>query len=470
MSLMMAVGPWIYCHDSAVRASVRIAILVLAFAVTLILRVRGISGHFWLLGDQIRDWSIALGPFSDLPLVGPPTHVHGYTIGPAFYWILWAIRVTLGPFFENLPHAGGIGQAVLQSGADTLLLAAVWHRTKSVWIGLTATALVATAAYDLCLAPLVWNPVVGSTLAKTATALILLDWPGNSNARVAVTAAVAWTAVHAYTGAVFVTIGVLGALLLEPLARRDRSAAGRRLLVIAAVVITLQLPHLMHQIARGFGDPAMGAVTGSVARVLSGADPPQFAKSLAGYAAAVDHIQVAPWRAAWSMWLLTACALVVAWVRRADGPLLAVTLVPQAAAIIGYALYLDWLGSYYYLSLMPAAVLTVLVGTTALVPARFATPVGVALLAAAVALVPGRLRYSATLHKMPEYGALVHGSRTIARRGQAMRAIQTEFALLPTSDSTFVYRILGGRFDRASPWVAVIANDGRVTYEHVQDQ
>jgi len=66
-----------------------------------------------MLADQIRDWSIALEPFWRLPLVGSPTHVHGYTIGPAFYWILWAIRVVIGPFFENLPHAGGIGQAAL---------------------------------------------------------------------------------------------------------------------------------------------------------------------------------------------------------------------------------------------------------------------------------------------------------------------------------------------------------------------
>ena len=74
-----------------------IAALVLAFILTLVVRVRGVTEHFYLLGDQIRDWGIALRPFSDLPLVGPPTHVRGYTIGPAFYWILWAIRVTLGP-------------------------------------------------------------------------------------------------------------------------------------------------------------------------------------------------------------------------------------------------------------------------------------------------------------------------------------------------------------------------------------
>src|SRR5262245_22513486 len=96
----------------------RVALPMLVFALTLAVRIRGVSTHFWLLGDQIRDWAIALRPFTDLPLVGPPTHVGGYTIGPAFYWILWLIRVTIGPFFNNLPHAGGIGQAALQSAAD----------------------------------------------------------------------------------------------------------------------------------------------------------------------------------------------------------------------------------------------------------------------------------------------------------------------------------------------------------------
>src|SRR5438105_10467986 len=99
-------------------ASGRVALFALTFVLTLAVRVWDVQRHFWMLGDQIRDWSIALGPLARLPLVGPPTHVRGYTIGPAFYWILWTIRVTVGPWFHNLPHAGGIGQAILQSAAD----------------------------------------------------------------------------------------------------------------------------------------------------------------------------------------------------------------------------------------------------------------------------------------------------------------------------------------------------------------
>ena len=196
----------------------RMVALFLTFALTLTIRVWGVSRHFPMLGDQIRDWSIASGPFTELPLVGPPTHFSGYTVGPAFYWILWVIRVSIGPWFDNLPHGGGIGQAALQSGVDTLLLVAVWHRTRSIWIPLTTVILLATAPFDLSLAAVIWNPVVGATLAKLATALVLLEWPRRSPMALAVTAGIAWCAVQAYTGAVFVAVGVFAALLVDPVA------------------------------------------------------------------------------------------------------------------------------------------------------------------------------------------------------------------------------------------------------------
>ena len=43
--------------------------VVIVFVATLVPRVWGISHHFWLKTDQIRDWGIALGPLSSLPLV-----------------------------------------------------------------------------------------------------------------------------------------------------------------------------------------------------------------------------------------------------------------------------------------------------------------------------------------------------------------------------------------------------------------
>lgn len=417
-----------------------------------------------MLWDQIRDWGIALGPFSDLPLVGPPTHFRGYTIGPAFYWILWVIRVTVGPWFEDLPHAGGIGQAMLQSGADTLLLAAVWHRTRSVWTALTTVVLLATSAYDLCLAPLVWNPVMGSVLAKTATALLLLGWHQGSLGRIAMVAAVAWSAVHAYTGAVYVAIGVFAALLVEPLVRRAWSELGRRAAVVAVAVALLQVPYIVYRVSSRSSAPVMGAVTGSLAEVLSGRAAPQVAKSVAGYVNAVSYIQGFPDRLPAPALVLIVCGALVAVRHRRDPALLALTLLPQALAIVGYALFLGDLDHYYYLSLMPAAVLTAVLAVTAVPWPRARTAIGIAALAGVLTQVPERLRYSATLHKMPEYGALVDGSRKIAGRRQPVRGIETDFTLPTPTDVMFIYRIFGGEDDPASPWIARITSTGDVVY------
>jgi hypothetical protein len=70
-------------------------------------------------------------------------------------------------------------------------------------------------------------------------------------------------------------------------------------------------------------------------------------------------------------------------------------------------------------------------------------------------------------HQMWEYGPIVHASRVIVNRGTPVRGIRLDFTLPPTNDPEFVYRILGGRIDPASPWVAVILRSGEVTYRVV---
>ena len=447
----------------------RPALLAIAAAIvvaTMIVRVWGITTHFLLLGDQIRDWDIVLGRFRDLPLIGPPTHVRGYTLGPAFYWIMWVVRVVIGPWFDNLPHGGGIGQALLHSGADALLGLAVWHRTRSVWIALTGVVLLATAPFDLSLAAVIWNPVAGSILAKTGTALVLLDWPQRSAVRVAITAAVAWGAVHAYTGAIFAALGILAALVLAPLSRGDRAAAWRNVGLIVGVVALLQLPLAVHQVSNRFADQSMGAVTGSIRQVVLGFEPPQFMKSATGYGAAFTFIAAGPGVGSWLAWLLAVCGVIVAIRYRRDPVLLAAVLVPQALAIIGYAFWLGGLDSYYYLSLMPAAVLTILLGVTGLMSSGVVRAAGVALLLGALVIVPARLRVASTMNKMPEYGVLVAASRDLVRQHRPIRGIDPGFVLPPSANSEFIYHILGGRFDPTSPWVAIIEPTGAVTYRN----
>ncbi len=451
--------------------ALRRLVALLVFVFTLTIRVRGISRHFWMLGDQIRDWTIALGSFRDLPLIGPPTHIGGYTLGPAFYWILWAIRIVVGPWFEYLPHGGGIGQAILQSAADSLLLVAVWKRTGSMWVAIATVLLVASASYDLCLAALVWNPMLGSALAKTAMALVLFGWPEQSRLGVAVTMAVAWCAVQSYTGTIFVAAGVVLALLAVPWVRGNRRGAILNGAILVSVIALLQVPLIAYQISTEFRHGAMTGVSGSITNVLSGHAGLALAQSWTGYVTAFDFIQVRPFTAPWMIWILMATSGIVAVKYRKDPAMLSVTLVPQLAALIGYAFYVgDFLDHYYYFSLMPPAVLTITLGLTAIPSKPVANAVGIAFVVLALLIVPARLRFAATLHRMPEYGPLLDGSRTIARRAQPVRAIVTEFPLPPSCDRYFLYSILGGRLDRTSTWVATIKNDGSVAFENVAER
>jgi hypothetical protein len=444
----------------------RPAIALLVFALALAIRINGISQHFWLLGDQIRDWAIALRPFSQLPLVGPPTHVGGYTIGPAFYWILWTLRVLFGPWFDNLPHAGGIGQAALQSAADAVLLVAIWRRTGSPWIALATIVIAATAAFDVSLASLVWNPPMGAALAKLAMSAVLADWHRRSVVHVAVAAAVAWSAVHAYTGAIFVVLGVFVAMLIDPLVRGDRRLASRNAAVIAVAVLLLQLPLIVFQLTKP-RDAAMGAVSGSLSRVLSGESPPEILKSLNGYVEAVQVIELMPGRLPGLGWLLLISAGLVTLGYLKDPALLSVTVLPQMAAIAGYSLFLDDLDAYYYLSLMPATVLTFVLAVTAMPAARFARATAMVMLVAALAFVPIRVRNAATMFQMPQYRILVDASRKVRTFGQPMRQIRTDFALPPSSNAEFLFEVLGGTIDRRAPWVCVIRANGEVTFSQV---
>ena len=384
------------------RRSLRYAILLAAFAALFTLCTWGVSQWFWMMGDQERDWEIALHGFGSLPLVGPPTHVGGYTIGPAFYWIMWGVRVVLGPWFDNLPHGGGIGQAALLTAADVLLCAAVWHRTRSAGLAFAALTLTATSAFDPSFAALVWNPVMGSTLSRCAMALVLFGWSDMSASRLFATAAIAWSAVHAYTGAIYVTVGVFAAFCITPLQQRDWQKLVRVVATASAAVILLQVPLATYRLAYRPQAGSMSAVVDSVSRILTGDAKPELAKSARGLVEAVAYTQARPWQVPYVGLILLACAAGALYRYRRDPVLLSVTVLPLALTVAGYALFLADLDSYYYLSLMPSAVLLVLLAIDGLVPARARQAAGIAMLLASLAMVPGRVQLARSMNRMHE--------------------------------------------------------------------
>lgn len=452
---------------AASRRSSRLALLATTFVVTCALRIWGVTTYSLVLRDQYRDWEIVQGTFGSLPLLGPATHVGGYTIGPGFYWILWLIRVVFGPWFEYLPHAGGIGQAALQSAVDVLLLGAIWKRTGSVWPALATVTLLATSAFDLSFAATIWNPVVGSVLAKCAIALVLLDWHRREWWRAGLAIGVAWLGVHAYTGAIYVAASVGLVIVVEPLLRRDWVGAMRRGATGLGAIVLLQLPYIWFQVSTQFRNAAMGAVTGSVGQIVAGQAAPELGKSAEGLVRAFRDIQDLPYVTPLLPALLIVSAVVVAWRYRRDPAVLLMTVVPTLLALVGYSLFLGALDSYYYLSMMTPMVLTVVLAVTTGWTPAVSRAAGIALCVVALVLVPGRFARSTTMNRMPQYAPLVKGSRLLAHRQMPLRAVRTTFGLPPTGDPEFIYRLLGGRIDRAAAWTAVIDDNGDVTYQEV---
>jgi hypothetical protein len=83
---------------------------------------------------------------------------------------------------------------------------------------------------------------------------------------------------------------------------------------------------------------------------------------------------------------------------------------------------------------MPASVLTMVLGLTAFQPPRVARAVAIALIVVGLAVTPARVTFAATLHRMPEYGMLLDGSRWLVEKGHPISGIRADFQLPPTRD------------------------------------
>jgi hypothetical protein len=309
--------------------------------------------------------------------------------------------------------------------------------------------------------------MMASTLTTIATACVLLRWSERAVGGAAGATFAAWCAVQCFSGAIFAALGVFAALLCAPLLQGNRAMFRRTAWTVAVVVALLQIPHALNAANRAT-DSVDRADPARLGRMLPIKTEPRLVRGWAGFARAVNSIEASPWNAPWVAWFFVPCAAVVAVKHRQDVSLLSLTLLPPIAAIAGHALFVPNSPDYYdYLSLMPAVVLTFLLALTAVSSPLAARNVAVTAFALSLVLVPFRLRFSQTIRRMPEYGVLLDGSRKIARRGQPVRGIRTEFVLPVTSDSEFLYTLLGGRIDPSSPWVALIKADGEVVYQRI---
>jgi hypothetical protein len=436
----------------------RIAVAAAFFLYVLVIRVYDIADTFLMLGEQTRDWAIALGAITELPLTGAPSTAGGRGFGPAYYWILWLGRVMVGPFGDNLPHAGGFWVALLQSIADTWLLVVLWRRVGP-FLALAMCLILASAPFDIAISSVIWNPPVAAALIKMATAMALSFGDAPPRWMIAVTTAFAWMAVQTHLSAVCVAVPLLMALALRDLKKPE---VFKRAGLIAGVVLILQIPFVIALLR----DPAapMGPTTalGNMTNVSAFRIDRSYV-AVVNITGEVLARQVIPWR----LEIPTMIAGIIAIVRwRRDPVTLAVSFGALLTAALLFATWTGGYDSYWFLATTAAMVLTYGMAIAA-IPSRLAVhAIGAALAAAMAWLQPVRIEQSKAFFKYPPYRTMRIASYELAAREPVLRDIRVNFeGAHITMDKYFIYRILGGRIDPSAPKRALVNADGSVSIE-----
>ena len=437
----------------------RIALAAAFFIYVLLIRTYDLANSFLMIGEQIRDWTIALGAWHELPLTGAPSTAGGRGFGPAYYWLLWLGRVIVGPFTQNFPHAGGIWVATLQSVADTWLLIVLARRVPMA-LALAVCLLIASAPFDISISGVIWNPPVAAALVKMATALALSLGTTPSLWRGLATTTVAWLGVQAHLSAVFVAGPIVAMVVAQPLLHRQWRRAGTMAAVVAAGLLVLHVPYFVSRLQ----EP--DAAAGPSAALTAMARPDTFAP-WASYRAVVNiagGLLARPFEGDLAVpVLVVSLVVVVAW--RRDLAVLAVTAGPIAAATLLFSTWTRTYDSYWFLTATTAVALSLGMAVAALPSAKAVQWIGLALLGAVLVWQPARVSAAPAFFGYPQYRAMRLGSVALAQQADVLRDIRITFDAHPTMDKYFIFKILGGRIDPAAPRTGFIEADGRVRIE-----
>lgn len=418
------------------------------------------TSSFVLMRDQIRDWRFALGPLSDLPLTGTQSTAGGSSLGPIYYWWLWASRVLIGPFTDNLPTAGAIGIVLLHTGADLALLEALRRVFGSFWLALATVLLVATTSHELAISATIWNPAVSVAFVKIALAVALITATRRSVGWTVAAAVAAWFAVQAHSVAIFVAAPLLAAALLRDAAARDVRGVLQKTRAIVETIFVLQLPFLYHAWTSAGAEAGPTRAVGGLTDAVRHPETLRLGESFRALVTFIGHIFTAPWSLPVWAALFAMIALAAAWRARRDLGLLSTSLLPLVCAAIGLSLWRGNFDEYWYLPLAPCAAIAV-AAAVSLVRTEWAA---IALLTIVIAVQPWRLAHAQTIYRMPEYAALARGAKAIIRQTPTIRRIETTFTLPPLSDATFLYEVLGGHVTTDAPFIAVIDEKGGVRF------
>jgi hypothetical protein len=384
------------------------------------------------------------------------------------------IRITIGPFYENLPHAGGIGLAAIHSIADAILLLAILKRGIPVVAAVAIMLFLVSSPFETSLSGTIWNPGLAVSFVELATASFLLIPNSHGALKTLLTSTAAWLAVQSHTQAIFFALALLVYLIVEPWIAAGPRPALKRLLIIIAVIVVLQIPYFTEVNKHSdISQEQIGIVATSFNSLFT---KPSSFHPYASFTSLVDalaelfgpHLS----RSVVIVLILMASGSLLFGFRK-HHEVLAIALIPLFLAWLGYSfLSVGPLYTYFYMNLMPSFVLLILFGFTRSPFPKFnnvSTLVAPLVLLLAFASQPSRLATRAQSTSYPYYAAMVRGAKEIVRNGVPVRTV------IPPSYSSkvepaYLVQWLGGRVEESAGLIAIIGVDGSVTYQTTGDE
>jgi hypothetical protein len=141
--------------------------------VHVLVRTRGLSDYFFLMGDQIGTGRSRSVHSRTCRSSAPRATSGGNSFGPVYYWVLWASRVTIGPLVGQSAPCGRnrVGRRTVVR--DAVLCTGI-RRASGSWVFAVATVLaIASCPFESRALLRHLNPVLAVTFVKIGIGLLL---------------------------------------------------------------------------------------------------------------------------------------------------------------------------------------------------------------------------------------------------------------------------------------------------------
>ena len=446
---------------SAVTTSVCLGI----FLYSVFFRTYSVGQTFHLFGDQMRDWRIAAGAFSDLPLVGTPRVDGGTSFGPVYYWVLWLIYHTIGPWFDYLPHAGGYGLSILHASAESFLLYAMIEFGIAMPVALTASLILTSLPMESFLSATIWNPGLSASFAMSGVGWFLLRVKAMNAWIFLLISGLSVFAVQSHTPALFMAVPLVIAA-----AKAWRDQGGNRvwwlaLGLVTSMVVVMELPYLYAQI---FRVQAAGGETILQMRLAQLGGDLQSLRIVVSFhfvvmalmPLLVDSLS-GNFAAAAMVWTVTALIVIVR--NGLVAPIAILTIGTFMATWIGWSMWPNAFEAYWLISAFGVFMLGLAVAVN--FHRRSSGLIfGCIGLVTVLSMQQRLFNERNAMSGLPEYGSLTDIARQIAAANLSVSDIQgvpTKY----TEQLQYLVKILGGKIDGGALSIAKIDRSGRVSFE-----